>query len=1751
MKNRVVVGVAALLVAAVLLFFSMQNATGNVAQDNSGKLPERTADAKIRDVAAFLPDFQKNTIEGQKLSGNETKPKTNATNITRTGGGGGGGGGSPPAEKIQPALKSEIQKKPDEKVKVLLHVSDDSEFEKVSSEIEKAGGSVSGSYSVGSIVVAEIPGNKVQSIASGVSVVSVWQDTPVYAMLEQSVPQIEALSLWAKGYTGKGIKIAVLDTGIDSRHEILRGKVVKEKIFTGEGSSTDVYGHGTHVAGIAAGNGTLKGVAPDVLLYNAKVLGDSGSGSMSGIIAAINWAVDPDGDNNTDDGADVIIMSLGSPECSNPFASPESLAIKDATERGVLVVVAAGNCGELNCASSNCGSYLGVTTPGCSPYALTVGSVDKRNEYVCYSSYGEISGYGTKPDVVAPGEWINSSVPGGGYSLLRGTSMAAPHVAGAAALLLEANPKLNPSQIKKLIELNALDLGPAGRDVKHGSGLVKLGKIIPPKIGLDENVTVETPISRQVKKRVKMNNTGAKDLVISNATHDGRLKVSLTSSVVQPVTDEYMDIEFNPASFGLGKFSENIAVETNDRNATVRVSIDIYQSDEPIIYSFNLSRIIFRGEEVLLAVNTTDNKGVKSVSVVFTAPNNSAVAVQLDQREFLWDKIYRFPADAMLGNYTATVFSSDADNHVTNLSALFELTDYIVAMPGEFTTNRQYGFSARYKNTDTISHEVESRMEISEIGGDYRKTFGETLDMRGDEEHTFNFTWASGEPKDYTLRIEFLEDGTRKRSVFQKNFTVFVPDSVEITSFVSPQQSEKGSAAEFQVTAKNNDSFAVNASVEIRIESSGKSFDVFGSDISEISPASEKKFILKETMSIPGGIYSSKASIIYGNRRENVTKQMNVTVPRILRIVSSYVPTESEVNKEIPVSIAFENPWNMTIGVHTETVVYKDNDSYSIVDMGYTDVPAASQKTLNGTFVAKKTGYYSVSFNVFYEGNYDSSNQTIRIIDKNLPKIDEISFNNKVKEDEPFIIRGKVSDDSSVKSVETVSENVTCLPVVGAVCPKFPNVKGSLFRFSDSSYDFEIKIVSNVSSVPFKIKACDEFDNCVFTNVSKINVEPCTKEKVLLVDSDNDFEKALNSTYCPIRWDKKIFGQPNLEHMKKFPAVIWSEGNDQVNIDDADADLLKNYTASEGKLLLEGEDIASRHIDDDFMKEVAHAVITENVLTTQSLSEINVTRRHPVVEGLSALKLGNLSASPETVTPANGGVEIASWGSGKSSLVAYEGSSRVLFMPFLFDSLVDSEKKTLANNTLKWLIEKATDDSAIKNTTYPTFISAASEAEFSLELKNPYELFIFLENYTPPKLFVSAYVDGIRQKTVAAEGKRAKISLLLIEGNHEIEFFINPEFAIAETTYFNNSMKINVSVAPAQSRLVTLLSVPESTGSGNTTKITANISNAGGATTGYETELFVENKSLGKKTGSIIPGSTQSQEFLWKTESGVHELVAQSKDVSRGTTERYTSSLYGCNNASVLVVEDNDAPFVSGNGSSVEDTLNILKSGGYCFKTWKQSEKGMPSKEEIKKHDIVIWSAGDYWGGVLNATEASLLSEAKRIIIEGSDIAFDNSNFTVGGLSVSIDKDIIAEDSNYISTTAHKITSGIGRILINSAAGPYPDSVTSNSIEVARWNSGKSAIVAYQGSQKIAYMAFSLDSVSDAATRSRLLLNTISWLSAAQAFEEPPGIRISVAVIKGTSQNYESEASIVSQPLGGRASENYIVDLGFLRYFGG
>jgi subtilisin family serine protease len=300
--------------------------------------------------------------------------------------------------------------------------------------------------------------------------------TPV----EPNLTLIGAPEAWARGVTGKGVVVALLDSGVDLTHPDLaaRWRGGPNSWFDPYGehpdAPIDLSGHGTQVLGVILGGGaggSRIGVAPDAQWIAARVFDDRGRATTSAIRAALRWVLDPDGDPATDDAPQVINNSWASAgaRCETEFAE-DLRALRAA---GILPVFAAG--------------LSAPVSPSDSPEALAVGALAEDGATLYFDSARGPSACGdnvrTYPQIVAPGESIYTTDRFGLYTTDSGTSLAAAHVSGALALLLSADPALTAEEQQALLTKTAVDLGAPGADDLFGHGRVNVAAALDRVLG--------------------------------------------------------------------------------------------------------------------------------------------------------------------------------------------------------------------------------------------------------------------------------------------------------------------------------------------------------------------------------------------------------------------------------------------------------------------------------------------------------------------------------------------------------------------------------------------------------------------------------------------------------------------------------------------------------------------------------------------------------------------------------------------------------------------------------------------------------------------------------------------------------------------------------------------------------------------------------------------------------------------------------------------------------------------------------------------------------------------------------------------------------------------------------------------------------------------------------------------------------------------------------------------------------------------
>jgi serine protease AprX len=470
-------------------------------------------------------------------------------------------GSGQPVSKLAPDLASLVAQShrgtaANQTVKVIVRYNSVPQSDQVS-RVQSYGARVNRTLTLVKGIAVTVPVSALSALEADSEILSVSIDHPVQGMDDVTDLATGVNAAWNDGYNGSGIGVAVIDSGINDNHPDLwnsaetKTRVVYRQDFTGtantnsSGAKYDLYGHGTHVAGIIGGNGYLSGgnyagVATSVNLLDLRVLDLNGAGTDSMVIAAIEEAITL----KTKYNIRVINLSLGRGIFESYAQDPLCQAVETAWKDGIVVVVAAGNYGRLSIDGSN--GYGTITAPGNDPYVITVGATNSNGSssqsaetLTTYSSKGPTTyDHVVKPDLVAPGNDIVSlAAPGAtleaiypsafvtgndgnnDYFTLSGTSMATPVVSGAVALLLQQNSKLTADQVKARLMKTAYKSFPTST-----------------------TVWVPAPISQSFTEYYDLFSVGAGLLNMQTAVSNTNLASSTVGAAMSP------SVEYNPST---------------------------------------------------------------------------------------------------------------------------------------------------------------------------------------------------------------------------------------------------------------------------------------------------------------------------------------------------------------------------------------------------------------------------------------------------------------------------------------------------------------------------------------------------------------------------------------------------------------------------------------------------------------------------------------------------------------------------------------------------------------------------------------------------------------------------------------------------------------------------------------------------------------------------------------------------------------------------------------------------------------------------------------------------------------------------------------------------------------------------------------------------------------------------------------------------------------------------------------------------
>lgn len=395
------------------------------------------------------------------------------------------------------------------------------------SALENCQGKVHRELEIVPSITAQLPRGAIPAIARRADIRKIWLDTPVYAMQDNIIAGLGTSAAHEAGYTGKGVVVAALDTGIFPHEDLTRPEnriLAWCDVVHGQRKPYDDNGHGTYVAGIIAGNGQtsdgkFRGMAPEARLVGVKVLDENGSGRLSDLLAGIEWCLL----NQATLNVRIINLSLGTQAQGDYTRDPLCRAVSKAIAQGVLVCASAGN-----------DAYLTqVDSPGINPDLIAVGNCqnDKTlNGDDFRNNKNKKSFNRVIPDMVAPGTAVTSLDTKGAYGTLSGASAAAPIISGAVALMIQKRPNIGPARIKRVLKETATDLG-IGINLQ-GAGEINLEKLFGSSRPKRKPETPQSSLNPELLKTII-------GLIGQNIGGGDRGKNDLLSSMVMSILKGY------------------------------------------------------------------------------------------------------------------------------------------------------------------------------------------------------------------------------------------------------------------------------------------------------------------------------------------------------------------------------------------------------------------------------------------------------------------------------------------------------------------------------------------------------------------------------------------------------------------------------------------------------------------------------------------------------------------------------------------------------------------------------------------------------------------------------------------------------------------------------------------------------------------------------------------------------------------------------------------------------------------------------------------------------------------------------------------------------------------------------------------------------------------------------------------------------------------------------------------------------------
>lgn len=496
-----------------------------------------------------------------------------------------------------------------EEKQMLIVFNEETSQQEIDKKVEALDGDVTETFEQLGVTSIEVPEESIDDLEKDPSVKHVEEDILIH-LSEQiedwGIPATNIPAAWNSGFTGEGIKVAVIDSGIAPHNDLNVAGGVSTVDYTT--SFNDDQGHGTHVAGIIGARNNsfgVKGAAYDSEIYAVKAFDREGAAYLSDLLEGIDWSIS--------NGMDIINLSSGTQTESAALQS----AVDQAYENGLLIVAAAGNDGAPN------GLEDTVDFPARYSSVIGVGAVDS------YFNRASFSSTGPAVEVAAPGVKILSTYLGNQYAYMSGTSMAAPYVTGELALLKQAYPQLTNEELRKVLVEHTQDLGTAGRDPFFGYGLIQASSFT------EQEFKEINPLSAVTLSENSLSGMPGDVLnVTASATYKNGEVLNITNeaewSSANPAVATVQDGRVELKGYG----STVITVTYEDQSAVVMVEVPAPEPEANPVIKLEANQTILTGQpgdSIVVTVSATYKNGeVQNVTnkAVWTSANPAVATVE-------------------------------------------------------------------------------------------------------------------------------------------------------------------------------------------------------------------------------------------------------------------------------------------------------------------------------------------------------------------------------------------------------------------------------------------------------------------------------------------------------------------------------------------------------------------------------------------------------------------------------------------------------------------------------------------------------------------------------------------------------------------------------------------------------------------------------------------------------------------------------------------------------------------------------------------------------------------------------------------------------------------------------------------------------------------------------------------------------------------------------------------------------------------